>query len=304
MEKLLRETTAYKILSGDSVQGRLSHAYLLHFGDGANLRAALKIFALEFFGAREGTALHSRILGENYTDLTVYPPEGKKITADGVAEIIADGALRPMEGDKKLFVITDFDSASALVQNKLLKSLEEPIEGVHFLLGATATAPILDTVRSRVKLLEIPPFSEEQIFKALERSAPNPLNREAARAADGCLGAAQSIISGVWFDEVRRAAKDICSTTSRGDIGAICAEYGDIKYKKELLAEMQRLYFSALTEGGDLAKKLERPALVYALEKINGANADLKFNAYFAALLYDFLLGVIEENDKWRKLLR
>lgn len=302
MEKLLRETTAYKILSGDRVQGRLSHAYLLHFNDGANLRAALKIFALEFFGAREGTALYSRILSENYTDLAVYPPEGKKITADGVSEIISDGALRPMEGDKKLFIITDFDSASALVQNKLLKSLEEPIEGIHFLLGAVTTAPILDTVRSRVKLLEIPPFSEEEIFKALERMSPNPMNREAAKSSDGCLGAAQSVISGGWFDEVRRAALKICSATSLSEVGEICAEYGEIKYKKELLAEMQRLYFSALTEGGALSQKLEKPALVYALEKINGANADLKFNAYFTGLLYDFLLGVIKENDKWRKL--
>lgn len=302
MERLLKETTAYKILSGDRMQGRLSHAYLLHFGDAVNLRAALKIFAAEFFGAKDGSHLLGRIASETYTDLTVYPQEGKKITTDGVAEIIADGALRPMEGDKKLFVITDFDAASALVQNKLLKSLEEPIEGVHFLLGATSIAPILDTVRSRVKLLEIPPFSEEEIFAALERSAPNPLNREAAKSADGCLGAAQSVISGVWFDEVRRAAKDICFTTDKSGVGEVCARYGEIKYKRELLAEMQRLYFSALTEGGALSEKLEKPALVYALEKINGANADLKFNAYFTGLLYDFLLGVTEENDKWRKL--
>lgn len=302
MERLLRETTAYKILSGDRAQGRLSHAYLLHFRDGANLRAALKIFALEFFGAKEGTILYDRILGESYADLKVYPQEGKKIAADGVAEIIADGALRPMEGDKKLFIITDFESASALVQNKLLKSLEEPIEGIHFLLGATATAPVLDTVLSRVKLLEIPPFTEEQIYAALERAGHNPLNAEAARAADGCLGAAQNAVAGSWFEEVRRAAKDICSTVTVEGVGEICAEYGDIKYKKELLAEMQRLYFSALTEGGFLSEKLEKPALVYALEKINGANADIKFNAYFSGLLYDFMLGVIEENDKWRKL--
>lgn len=302
MERLLKNSTAYKILSGDRAQGRLSHAYLLHFADGVNLRAALKIFAAEFFGAKKGSTLYDRIMDGSLCDFTLYPQEGKKITADGVAEIIADGALRPMEGDRKLFAITDFDTASALVQNKLLKSLEEPIAGVHFLLGATATAPILDTVRSRVKLLEIPPFSEEEIFEALERSAPNPLNREAARAADGSLGAAQSAISGVWYDEVKRAARDICSTVTRDGVGAVCAEYGEIKYKKELLAEMQRLYFSALTEGGTLSKKLTKPALVYALEKINGANADLKYNAYFTALLYDFLLGVIEENDKWLKL--
>lgn len=302
MERLLKNSAAYKILSGDRAQGRLAHAYLLHFNDGANLRAALKIFALEFFGAREGTILFDRIADESYADMKIYPEPGKKITADGVSEIISDAALRPTEGDRKLFVITDFDSASALVQNKLLKSLEEPIAGIYFLLGATQTSPVLDTVLSRVRLLEIPPFTEEQIFEALERASDNPLNAEAAKSSDGCLGAAQNAVNGVWFQEVRRAAEKICSTLDVGEIGAVCAEFGDTRYRKELLAEMQRLYFKALKGGGGLPEKLTAPALVYALEKINGANADLKFNAYFSGLLYDFMLGVIEENNKWLKL--
>lgn len=302
MEKLIKSTTAYRILLGDRQGGKLSHAYMLHFEDAKNMRKALKLFALEFFGTDENSALGHRILSESYPDLKIYPEEGKKIMADGAAEIIEDSALRPVEGDKKLYVICGFEQASALVQNKLLKSLEEPLEGVHYLLGVTSLAPVLDTVKSRVKLLEISPFSADDIYQALERKGHSELNRAASMSANGCLGAAENIVEGGWYSEISAAAEEICFNTKTGEVGEIAAKFGDTKYKAELLSEMQRLYFSALTEGGRLSEVLNKPALIFALEKVNGANADVRFNAFFQGLLYDFMLGVIEENDKWQKL--
>ena len=53
MEELLKGTAAYKILLGDRLGGRLSHAYMLPFPDQFNLRRALRLFALEIFGAEE-----------------------------------------------------------------------------------------------------------------------------------------------------------------------------------------------------------------------------------------------------------
>ena len=300
MERLIKSTTAYKIFAADRKTGKLSHAYMLHFADPKNLRAALKIFAKELFAA--DSSLAARIEGESYTDLTVYPAEGKKISSDGVSEIIGDSALRPVEGDKKLYIITDFESASALVQNKLLKTLEEPLQGIYFLLGATTLSPVLDTVLSRVKLLEIPPFSEAEILEVLEREGKNPENAAAARSCNGILGAAQNMVSGGWFKEVREAATEICRVNKVSDIADAVKKYGDIKYKKELLSEMQNIYFSALTEGGEINKYLQKHTIIYALEELSRANADLKFNAFFQGLLYDFMLKVVKENDKWLKL--
>ena len=300
METLIKSTTAYKIFSADRKGNKLSHAYMLHFADPKNLRAALKIFAKELFAA-EGVLL-SRIDGESYTDLTIYPAEGKKITADGVSEIIEDSALRPVEGDKKLYIITDFEAASALVQNKLLKTLEEPLEGIYFLLGATTLSPVLDTVLSRVKLLEIPPFSEAEILNVLNSQGANPENAAAAKSCNGILGAAQNMVSGGWFKEVREAATEVCRVNRISDIADAVKKYGEIKYKKELLSEMQNIYFSALTEGGEINKFLLKPTIIFALEELARANADLKFNAFFQGLLYDFMLKVVKENDKWLKL--
>ncbi len=301
MEKLIKSTTAYAVFSGDRRSGRLSHAYMLHFGDEVNLRGALKIFAAEFFGAEEGGALFRRIAAESFPDLTIYPQAGKKITADGVSEIISDSALRPVEGARKLYIISGFDGASALVQNKLLKTLEEPLEGVHFLLGVTGTAPVLDTVLSRVKLLEITPFSESEILAALERQGANELNAAAAASSGGVLGAAQNILRGGWFGEVVKAAEEICSVTRVEDIAEVSARYGDTKYRREMLGEMQRLYFNALT-GGKISRLWSKPTIIYALEQLDRANADVRFNAYFQGLLYDFMLRVTEFERRTRNL--
>lgn len=302
MEILLKGTTAYKILSGDRLSGRLSHAYMLDFPDVKNMRAALKFFALEFFGTSAGTTLGARILNGSFSDFKLYPQEGGKIAADGIGEILEDSVLRPVEGDKKLYAISGFENASALLQNKLLKTLEEPIAGVHFLLGASSLAPVLDTVKSRVKILTVPPFTEAQVYAALEREGHSEINAAAARSSGGVLGAAENMISGGWFEEVLAAAEEICTTVRVGDIGAVAAKYGETKYKTELLCEMQRLYFSALNGGGKAAKVLKPAAIVYALEELNGAFADLKFNANFQGLLYDFLLKVAKENKKWLRL--
>ena len=307
MKELISGTTAYAIFSGDRQKGRLSHAYMLHFQDAENMRGALKIFALKFFGVSESDPVGKRILNETFPDARIFPEEGKKFTVEGATALLADSALMPLEGDKKLFIISGFNEATPLIQNKLLKTLEEPPEGVYFLLGATTLAPVLDTVKSRVKTLTIPPFSENEIFEALEREGSKPLNRQAAESCGGIFGVAQNMVKGGWFAEISEAAKEICTTKDLGKVGEVAIKYGDVKYKTELLSAIALNYHKALCERvngkeDEVAACFETPALIYAAESADKACRDVKFNAFFQGLLYDLMLRVIEENDKWLKL--
>ena len=300
MEQLIKSTAAYKIFCGDRRADRLSHAYMLYFSDARNLRPALKLFALEFFGAEKEDRNGRLILSEGLSDLKIYPRPNDKLTADAAAEIIADAALKPLEYDKKLFVISDFQTASPIFQNKLLKALEEPPAGVYFLLGTTSVAPVLDTVRSRVKILEVPPFSTEEIFKALEREEKNALNAAVAKDSGGVLGNAQDMLGGGWYKEVADAAAEICAANSLARATSAAFKYGDFKRKSELLSEMQRLYFLEVKEYAKnpaYSGKLSKGAAIYAVESVTKAFADLKFNANFSSLLYDLLLRVAARNN-------
>lgn len=308
MEKLILTTTAYRTFVNDVRLNRLSHAYMLHLNDVKNMRVALKAFALAFFGESAETVDGRRILKENFPDCKFYPEEGKKFTAEAAAALLDDCAMRPLERDKKLFVICGFNDCSPLVQNKLLKTLEEPPAGVYFILGAATLAPVLDTVKSRVKALAVPPFTEAEILGELERKGTSPLNAEAAASCGGILGAAENMSGGSWFSEVAEAAREVCTTTRAEDIGAVAAKYGDIKYKTELMTEMGLLYHRAVKEKvsgraqGEVARSWLAPTLIYAAESVDKACADLKFNAFFQGLLYDLMLRITEENDRWLKL--
>lgn len=299
MEGLICASAAYQIFCGDKRADKLSHAYMLYFADARNLRAALKLFALRFFGADKTDRNGRLILSEGLTDLKVYPRPDCKLTVDAAAEIVADAALKPLEYDRKLYIISDFQTASPIFQNKLLKVLEEPPAGVHFLLGTTSTAPVLDTVKSRVKMLEVPLFTPAQILGALERSESNPLNSSVSEACGGVLGVAQDMLGGGWYGEVADAAREICAADSLKKATAAAFKYGDFKHKAELLSEMQRIYFGEVKSYANDAGyrgKISKGAAIYAVEAINGAFADLKFNANFSSLLYDFLLRVVKNN--------
>ncbi len=308
MKTLLSGTTAYSVLSRDVRGGRVSHAYMLYFADDKCLRDALKYFALVIMGHGENSREGALILGESFADVKIYPAEGKAPSVSDADDIAADSALRPIEGDKKLYIFTDFDRASALVQNKLLKVLEEPPEGVYFLLGAASLAPVLPTVRSRVRLLEIEPFAEGGILAALNRAGGDPsLNALAAASCGGIYGQALAMARGGWFKDILAAAAEIASADTLAKAGEVSMKYADEKRKTELLRQIGRIYFQELKKSlssGDMRGSVFlRPTLEYAVKAADRAVEDAAFNAPFGALLFDLTAGVVTENDKWKKLL-
>ena len=268
------------------------------------------MFALRFFGVAEADRTGGQIVRGTYPDCKLLPEEGKKFNAEAAVALIEDCAMRPAAGDRKLYLISSFDECSPVVQNKLLKVIEEPPEGVNFILGAAALSPVLPTILSRVRLLEIPPFTEGEIYAALERNFPGgELNRNAAASCGGVYGTAVALAGGE-FAEVHSAALELLSVRDCGGAGTLSLKYGDSRYKRQLVAEMQRLCCGAAKAaalGSDDRELLKLtllwrlPALIKGAESFSSALRDLKFNAYYPALIYSALTGMIEENRKWQK---
>lgn len=311
MERLTEGSAAYKIFCREAQSGRLAHAYMLHLGDAANLRRALYVFALRFFGTTAEEKPGGQILRGTYPDCKMLPEEGKKFNAEAAVALIEDSAMKPSAGDKKLYLISAFDECSAVVQNKLLKLIEEPPKGVSFILGAASLSPVLPTILSRVRLLEIAPFTEREIYEALERNfAGGQFNAQAAASCGGVYGVAEAYAHG-RFAEVHGAAMELLSARDRGSSGVLSLRYADSKYRREVVSEMQRLCLGAVKAqvcGGqdEDMKKLQllwrQGALLRGAEILSAALRDIKFNAYYPALLYSVLSGMIEENERWQKL--
>jgi DNA polymerase-3 subunit delta' len=88
--------------------------------------------------------------------------EPKNLKADGIREFVEKVYVKSV-GDVKIMIIRALDKVDAKVQNFLLKSLEEPIEGVIFLLGVIRQSAVLDTIKSRSKKLSLSPFTKRQL---------------------------------------------------------------------------------------------------------------------------------------------
>lgn len=298
MKELLHSTTVYRALK----RGEDFQAALVLFPDGKYLRALLKECAKAFFGAEDGSRVAGLIDEEEFADCLFFPAEGGKLAADDCAAISEESLLAPVEGNKKLFVLDNFQAAAALVQNKLLKILEEPPRGVHFLLGAESEFSVLPTVRSRVKKFELSPFSEESVERALLRAYParSAEVRQAAGACGGVYSLAESLLIG--GDEFGLAREFLTFS----DTECFCRMMGERKDKKEffsaLKSVLRNMLFLSSGQGKYASAREEHPlpagVALKALTLVSKAEKELQFNANFASCLYTLALGIKKECSK------
>ena len=304
----MKDTDAYKLLCSEREENRLNHAYLILMDDARSLRSVLTEFALVFFGCENANAggryerIFNLIKKESFSDCLFFPKAEKKFAVSDVDEIKEESALNPVEGDKKLFVIGDFADLGVAQQNKLLKLLEEPPEKVYFLLGATTSYPILQTVLSRVKKLEISPFSEKQIKSFLQRNYKDQhLDQEKidfySATSNGWVGNAQSALEDDSFDELCLDSFALC--LKEKPLPVLAKKLGESKKKREFISFLRLIFRDAaflksgvckdclllrsqIEKVKKVATMYELSSLVYAQTALTEAEKQVKFNTNFA----------------------
>ena len=161
-----------------SVRGkRISQSYLFLGPCGSNKTQAAYCLAAAYLCEDESKTLLSdcnkcekckQIFKRRHPDVKYYAPEGQNgYLVSQIRELIHDCELRPNEGDKKVYIIDRVDTLGQSAANAFLKTLEEPSEGILFiLLGRTADG-VLQTIRSRTEIVpfrHIPPEEAQKII--------------------------------------------------------------------------------------------------------------------------------------------
>lgn len=312
---LLKSTNAYKIFDGDKKRGTLSHAYLIVSEDKLFLENYLKIFAKALCCNESEPCNNCRtcqlIDKKSYTDVIFYP-KGKKIVVADVDELIEKSYYKPLESDKKVFVLQDVSEMTVQAQNKLLKTLEEPPKNTYLLLGATSTYPLLSTVLSRCKRLDVKPFLEDEIFSYLS-SRFDDLDKlkSAVRLSGGRLGEAISRYEtgdGTLAEEL--AYKSVIEVKSSADIAGFSSKITK-EILKDYLSSLSSLVGEAISvlaggkEGSNRAKSvannLSIGALIHIQDRLRTAEKSVYFNGNLTAVVDGILFGVVEGKYKWSK---
>ncbi len=117
-----------------------------------------------------------------------------EIGIDQIRQMQHSASLPPFEGRYKVFIIDGAERLSTEAANCLLKTLEEPVGEVIFILLTTSDRLLPATVVSRCQRLELSPMAASEVEAALNSGwgIEPQKTKLLARLCHGCLGWAVS----------------------------------------------------------------------------------------------------------------
>jgi DNA polymerase III subunit delta' len=202
MWKIIGQKRALSLLQGSLSRGKLAHAYLFsgptHVGKmtlARELASALNCTGDSPPCGECPSCL--RIASNKHADVLELGlgknAEGKMLTEIGIEEIrqIQHSAnLPPFEGKCRVYIVNGAELLSTEAANCLLKTLEEPLEKVVFILLTSKEQSLLTTVISRCQRIELLPIPKEEIRQALvmKWNIPEIKADLLARLSHGSLG--------------------------------------------------------------------------------------------------------------------
>lgn len=137
----------------------------------------LKGFALGFAKALNcrdrdddfcGTCANCRDIDrEIFPDVRLLRPDGQQYKKEQVDFIVEDQVRRPLQGERKVYILESAQRLSESSANAFLKALEEPSESTVFILLTSSMSGILPTIQSRCQVLRYTPPAPQEIRKYL-----------------------------------------------------------------------------------------------------------------------------------------
>jgi DNA polymerase-3 subunit delta' len=100
-----------------------------------------------------------------HPDFLTFPPEGplRQLSIPQMRMLKERAQLRPLKGDRRIFLIDQVDRAGEQAANSLLKTLEEPPDHLILIMTAENVYDLLPTIRSRSVVLNFAPLSNDEM---------------------------------------------------------------------------------------------------------------------------------------------
>lgn len=321
-DKILN-SKAFQIIDLDISKSRFSHAYLLVGQDENYLKNFAEEICKKFINLNEKENIEKnnlRISKRNHPDV-IFFGEDKSIDAATVAGIVESSMVSPFEADKKIFVLLGSEKMNESAQNKLLKSIEEPTKNTFYLLCATSTNKILQTISSRVKKIELDELSADNIFQMLKKknipenkawifascASGNGTFAEKLATDDGFLDFFNNIVSCLYEINGSRdvlkysnifSAKTVDKDEFIDIVMLILRDVMMISSKKEEYVICKNL----ISKLKIISSTLSLDAIRVLIETCYAEKKKLAYNVNGTAVIDDFLFKLAEVKVKCRRL--
>jgi len=305
------QATAVATLEKALRGGRVHHAYRFEGPDGTGkelaalaLAQALVCSGGDVLGCgicdacrRAVTFSEERPRASHHPDVMIierafYPPEtftppkneATQVSIEQIRTIVLAHAAYPAhEGRARVFIVRRAEELSIGAANAMLKTLEEPRNGTHFILLTARPDRLLDTIRSRTLPVRFAPLPDEIVRSVLQaRGVPEERHALAIELAGGSASLALELA-----DEERTVARDAfvaeaLAAVSARDLGAAVA-FGESrdKDKDQLKDDLRALAASLARQARQSVDSAPRTAGIAAkrYEAVAKAVVNLDRNA-------------------------
>lgn len=265
LELLLGNEPLKKSLSAALRAGRLSHSVLLCGEAGIGAGFAARCLAADYLYPQGGAGA-AQVLEGKSPECICVEGEGAsgEIRVERVREVRREIYNTSLSAAGRVVMIPRAEKLNRSSANALLKELEEPPEGVLFVLVAFSEAGVLATIRSRCCAYSLTPVSEAVCAAYLRKNFPNgPDTARYAALFGGKIGTAKKCLS---QEEGRARLADALSLAEFAQKKEL---YGALtlltRYEKERFAALEvlqllRCVCSASVRGSAAAKSPLSPA--------------------------------------------
>ena len=289
-------------------KGTLSHAHLIIGPNGIGKSILARIFALKILNKDKDI---------DYVDIINYRPSKASMGVDEVREIIEEVSKRPYEGDKKVIIIHEGSKLTVQAQNALLKTIEEPPQGVYIILLAESLETLLDTIKSRCQVYKLTPLNNRQMemyINTLGRYSEEEI-RASLAYGEGIPGKAERLLNDSNLSELREVImsllKDIDYAkedlvliyenklenykTEKDEVLNLMASFiRDIIVAKELEDKNKIINIDKYNDIVEVANSLSYKKLNSMLEYIKEGRVNLMNNGNYSLVISVILMGFLE----------
>jgi len=194
-ENIIGNTSNKKILEKAIETGKISHSYIFSGPEGTGK----SLFAKEFAKAilcentqnKPCNNCKSCIEFDNYNnpDIVIIDEKEESIKTELIKNLTNDVLKKPLNGNRKIYIIDNSENMTREAQNTLLKTLEEPPEYIVIILITKNHNLLLNTIKSRCIKIQFAELTDEELIEYFNGDITN----ETIKIAEGSITRALNV---------------------------------------------------------------------------------------------------------------
>ena len=291
------------------LKNTLSHAHLIAGEDGVGKGKLANILAKFILNGD---------LDREYVDIINYSSEKSSFGVDDVRDIIEEVYKKPFEKDKKVIIIHEGNKLTIQAQNALLKTIEEPPNGVYIIILCESLELILDTIKSRCEIYKLKPLTKSELYEYIKIKKFNYDENEIKSAiafSEGVPGRIDRYFNDDKLRELRNNIVILIKNLNKNDLEAILQQeesFSNLKNDKEEVLNIFGLFIrdilinkeieneefiinsDKLEDIKELTKEMSFKKLNNMIKTIEEARRNIKSNVSWGMMLRVMLMGFME----------